>query len=82
MALTADRKLEGVPPDEILDLQAGAADTLYGGGLVNIGTDGYIKVAADVANEVDHVLTVLGAKLGVDHVVEALKINEAGKLVA
>ena len=52
MALTADRWIETVPPDEILDLQVGAADTLYKGGLMNIGTDGYLKVAADVANEV------------------------------
>ena len=39
-------------PVEVLGIEAGAADTLYKGGLVNIGTDGYIKVAADVANEV------------------------------
>lgn len=52
MALTADRNLETVGPVEVLGIEAGAADTLYKGGLVNIGTDGYIKVAADVANEV------------------------------
>jgi hypothetical protein len=52
MALTADRRLESVGPEEILGINAGAADTLYQGALVNVGTDGYIKVAADVANEV------------------------------
>ena len=41
MALTADRRLEGVGPEEILAINAGAADTLYQGGLVNVGTDGY-----------------------------------------
>jgi hypothetical protein len=52
MALSADRRLETVGPVEILEIEAGAADTLYQGALVNIGTDGYIKVAADVASEV------------------------------
>ena len=52
MALTADRELEHVGPVTILEIEAGAADTLYKGALVNIGTDGYIKVAADVAAEV------------------------------
>jgi len=52
MALTADRNLETVGPHEILAIEAGAADTLFAGALVNAGTDGLIKVAADVANEV------------------------------
>jgi hypothetical protein len=52
MALTADRNYETVGPTVILEIEAGAADTLYRGAIVNIGTDGYIKVAADVASEV------------------------------
>ena len=52
MALSADRNYETVGPTVILEIEAGAADTLYKGALVNIGTDGYLKVAADVANEV------------------------------
>jgi hypothetical protein len=53
MALTADREYETVPGATIiLGNKAGAADTLYKGGLLNYGTDGYLKVAADVASEV------------------------------
>lgn len=52
MALTADLNYETVGPSVILEIEAGAADTLYKGAIVNIGTDGYIKVAADVANEI------------------------------
>ena len=52
MALTADLNYETVGPTEILAIEAGAADTLYKGGIMNIGTDGYIKVAADVASEI------------------------------
>ena len=52
MALTADKKYQTKGHTEILDILAGTADTLYKGAIVNIGTDGYIKVAADVANEV------------------------------
>ena len=52
MALTADRNYETVGPTVILEIEAGAADTLYKGAIVNIGTDGYLKVAADVADEV------------------------------
>ena len=52
MALTADVEYETMGPTVIFDILAGAADTLYKGALVNIGTDGFIKVAADVAGEV------------------------------
>ncbi len=53
MALTADREYETIPGQTILyEIEAGAADELYKGAMVNIGTDGYIKVAADVASEV------------------------------
>jgi len=52
MNLTADRNIETVGPVEVLGIEAGAADTLYQGALVNVGIDGYIKVAADVAAEV------------------------------
>jgi len=52
MALTADIGYETVGPTVILGITAGAADTLYKGAIVNIGTDGYIKVAADVASEI------------------------------
>lgn len=51
MALTADYEYEVVGQTEIDTFQAGAADTLYKGAIVNVGTDGYLKVAADVANE-------------------------------
>jgi len=52
MALTADYEYETMGDTEVISILAGAADTLYRGGIMNIGTDGYIKVAADVANEV------------------------------
>lgn len=53
MALTADREYETIPgATTILSNKAGAADTLYKGALLNYGTDGYLKVAADVASEV------------------------------
>ncbi len=52
MALTADYEYETRGLCEQNKYKAGAADTLYKGAMVNIGTDGYLKVAADVANEV------------------------------
>ena len=53
MALTADiDTYKTMGETEIIAILAGALDVLYKGGLVNIGTDGYIKIAADVANEV------------------------------
>jgi len=52
MALTADIEYQTKGHTEILDILAGAADTLYKGAIVNIGTDGYIKIAADVAAEI------------------------------
>lgn len=53
MALTADREYETIAGQTVLyAIEAGAADELYKGGIVNIGTDGYVKVAADVADEV------------------------------
>jgi len=52
MALSADRRLETVGPDESIAIVSGAADELYQGALVNIGTDGLLKVAADVTAEV------------------------------
>mgnify|MGYP005834582279 CR=1 FL=1 len=82
MALSADRRLEYVGPVEVLNIEAGAADTLYQGALVNAGTDGLIKVAADVAAEVcvgvmkkQHVadgssndpIEIIGSKVWVPH---------------
>jgi len=52
MALTEDRNYETCGPCVVYEIEAGGADTLYKGALVNVGTDGYVKVAADVANEV------------------------------
>ena len=53
MALTADREYETIAGQTVeYAIEAGAADELYKGALVNIGTDGMIKVAADVASEV------------------------------
>lgn len=52
MALTSDRNIETEAPSHIRAVEAGGADTLYKGAIVNIGTDGYIKVAADVASEI------------------------------
>lgn len=37
---------------ELLEFLGGAADTLYKGGIASIGTDGYIKVGANVAAEI------------------------------
>lgn len=51
MALTADVAIQNTHIDRMYTVKAGAADTLYKGALVNVGTDGYIKVAADVASE-------------------------------
>ncbi len=51
MALTADLAIENTHIDRMFNVLAGAADTLYKGAIVNVGTDGYIKVAADVASE-------------------------------
>ena len=51
MALTADLEYQTKNPTSIYEILAGAADTLYKGAIVSVGTDGYIKVAADVADE-------------------------------
>jgi hypothetical protein len=53
MALTADLNYETVNPTEVLAIPAGGADTLYKGAIVCIGTDGYIKVPADGAGELN-----------------------------
>jgi hypothetical protein len=53
MALTADREYGCTTPDEFLsDIAAGAADTLYKGAIVSIGTDGLLKVPDAVSAEV------------------------------
>lgn len=53
MALTADVEyFTKSGTTETVNHLGGAADTLYKGAMVNIGTDGYLKVAADVANEI------------------------------
>ena len=51
MALTADYEYDVRGHSEYNPYRAGAADVLYKGAMVNIGTDGYLKVAADVAGE-------------------------------
>ena len=51
MALSADLNVDMTVVDRVLTAKAGGADTLYKGALVNIGTDGYVKVAANVASE-------------------------------
>ncbi len=51
MALTADLDYQTVNPTDIDTFTAGAADTLYKGAIINIGTNGFAKVAADVASE-------------------------------
>lgn len=51
MALTADLNYKTVNPVTIDKYTAGAADTLYKGAIINIGVDGFAKVAADVASE-------------------------------
>ena len=52
MELTADREYGCINPDDFIPGLAGAADTLYKGGIMSIGADGYIKVASDTAAEV------------------------------
>lgn len=53
MALSADVNTQSLdPPNRVVTVKAGAADTLYKGALINIGTDGFAKVAADVTAEV------------------------------
>jgi hypothetical protein len=52
MSLTADREYQTINPTDINKIKAGAADTLYKGAIINIGTNGFAKVAADVAGEV------------------------------
>jgi hypothetical protein len=51
MALTKDYEYEIKGSLTIQDFVIGAADVLYKGAIVNIGTDGKLKVAADVADE-------------------------------
>ena len=51
MALSADLNVDFTVVDRVITVKAGAADTLYKGAIINIGTDGYAKVAADVAAE-------------------------------
>ena len=52
MALSADveYRTKGIK-NEIRVIKAGAADTLFKGAMVNVGTDGLLKVAADVTAE-------------------------------
>lgn len=50
--LTADRQYSTINPTEIIKVKAGAADTLYKGAILNAGANGFVKVAADVADEV------------------------------
>jgi len=52
VALSADVEYETRGKTTIRKYKAGAADILYKGAIVNVGTDGYLKVAADVASEV------------------------------
>lgn len=47
-ALSADLDVDEVPPIEVLNLTGGAADTLYKGAIVAVGTDGYLCVVSDV----------------------------------
>lgn len=49
MALTADREIETVGDTEVLAILAGAADTLYKGALLMVGTDGYVAVPTGAA---------------------------------
>lgn len=52
MALTADVEIPTAGNNnQIRNVAGGAADTLFKGAMVNIGTDGKIKVAANVAAE-------------------------------
>jgi hypothetical protein len=52
MALTADYEYSTRSKTDINEVKAGAADTLYKGAILNAGTNGFAKVAADVASEV------------------------------
>ena len=52
MALSANNEYETMGNTEILHMKVIDAETLYKGAIVNIGTDGYVEMAADVANEV------------------------------
>lgn len=52
MALTADREYGCINPDDFVEGVGGAADTLYKGAIVSFGTNGLVKVAANVAAEV------------------------------
>lgn len=52
MALTADYEYKTQGKTDINEVLAGAADTLYKGAILNAGTNGFVKVAADVASEV------------------------------
>jgi len=52
MALTADVNYQvKAGTVETRNCKGGAADVLYKGALLNFGTDGYVKVAADVSGE-------------------------------
>jgi hypothetical protein len=44
MALTVDREYKAQDPNDMLEITAGAADYLYKGAILSIGTDGYICV--------------------------------------
>jgi hypothetical protein len=52
MALTADREYGCINPDDICKGVGGAADTLYKGAIISLGTNGLLKVAAAVGSEV------------------------------
>jgi hypothetical protein len=52
MSLTENYNYESEGHSRFLEIEAGAATTFYQGALVNIGTDGYLKLAEDIANEV------------------------------
>jgi hypothetical protein len=73
MALTEDLEYETVGRTEVLEGIAGAADTLYKGAIVMLGTDGLIAVANDGAGTVpigvmkkQHIIT--SATAGVEKV--------------
>lgn len=52
MALSADVEYDTMGHTEILPMKVIDAEKLYKGAIVNIGTDGYVEMAADVASEV------------------------------
>lgn len=52
MALTANFEYTVKGKTEINEFKGGAADTFYKGAIASIGTDGYIKVGANVADEI------------------------------